>query len=370
MAADDAHWMRRALHLARRQRGATWPNPTVGACVVRDGVLVGDGFHAAAGQPHAEVAALRAAGERSRGATLYVALEPCNHFGLTPPCTQAILAAGVTRVVFATRDSNPRVAGGGGAALRRAGLEIREGVLAGAAWELNHPFFETDGGQVPHVTLKLALSADGRLARQAGPAPEPALRRITGERAHRRVHWMRALSSCVVVGWRTIELDHPRLTARGISGARQPRPVVLDARLQLAPRQLPKGSLLLASPLASAQRASDLAKAGHEVQRCAVDDRGRLDWAGVLQQLAVRGLGVVLVEGGATLAGALLAAGAPHRVHLLWAPALLGGDGPALGSYPGPERRYETVRVRRVGEDLEWVLRRPGLARPAAAGAT
>src|SRR6187551_1305855 len=227
-APDDGAWMRRALALAERGWGQTAPNPMVGAVVVRDSAVVGEGWHAHYGGPHAEVEALRAAGEHARGATLYVSLEPCNHFGKTPPCTDAILAAGVHRVVAACADPSP-VARGGADRLREAGLEVTLGLEEAAARELNAAFFHALSSDRPFVQLKLALSLDGALAdhsRQPGW--------LTGELARREVHRMRAGSDAVAVGIGTVLADDPELTVRHASPPRvAPIRVVFDTSARL-----------------------------------------------------------------------------------------------------------------------------------------
>lgn len=355
---DHAHWMRRALHLAASRAGATWPNPTVGAVVVQDGQLLAEGAHEAAGRDHGEVAALRGLADgAARGATLYVTLEPCHHHGRTPPCTAAIHRAGISRVVYAIDDPNPRVPGGGAAWLREQGIDVHGGLLSGPAHELNHPWLETEGGQHPHVTLKLALSLDGRLARRRGRVEDPAERRITGERAHRRAHQLRVRAGCVVVGRETVAADRPRLDVRHVASPRGPRPVVLDARLALDPAWLPAGSLVATGPEPDPARVRTLEQRGHEVWSGPLRE-GRVAWGALLDHLHGRGLGGVLVEGGATVAASLLAEDRVHRLHLLLAPVLLGGDGPRFDPRPDLESRWRTVRSHRLGSDVEWVLAR------------
>jgi diaminohydroxyphosphoribosylaminopyrimidine deaminase / 5-amino-6-(5-phosphoribosylamino)uracil reductase len=359
---SDRYWMARALILARPFVAAAWPNPAVGCCVVRDGSLLGEGAHRAAGEVHAERAALAGlGGGGARGATLYVTLEPCAHHGRTPPCTEAIVDAGVRRVLYAVGDANPRVAGGGAERLREAGLEVAGGLLAPAAWELNHRYFESSAGGAPHVTLKLALSADGRLARRRGRVEEAAARRLTSSAAWRRVQRLRAASRAVLVGRGTVEADRPRLDVRLFAPVLAPRAVVLDSAARLDPAVLPPGALVLAAPPAA------VSAAGRDVVACdpASDDPGRgLSWPSILAALRERGLDCLLVEGGAHVASTLLAAAPPQRVHLFLAPRFLGAEGAAITEYAGPERGYATFRVRQVGADVEWILRRADL--PAA----
>ena len=366
-AHGDAHWMRRALRLARRRAGRTWPNPTVGACIVREGRLLAEAAHRAAGEDHAEAAALRSLRERGldpAGSTLYVTLEPCHHRGRTPPCSRAIAEAGIARVVYAIGDVSPRQHGGGAAWLASQGIRVEAGPFAREAWELNHPFFETRSDDEVHLTLKLALSLDGRVAPREGRIEDPEARRVTGERAHRRVHRMRASAGAILVGRRTVAYDRPRLDVRHVPARDRPepapRPVVLDPRLTLDPAWLPAGALVLA-----AEETSPTPSHGSwEVVGVATSAPGRLAWDAVAEALAARGLGVVLVEAGPTLAADLLANARPHRIHLFLAPRVFGAAGPSIPPLPALESRYRSWRARRVGGDVEWILRRDDLPGP------
>ena len=362
---EDADWVRRALALARTRAGRTWPNPTVGVCVVRDGRLLAEAVHQRAGEAHAEAAALadlRARGESAEGSTVYVTLEPCDHHGRTPPCSLALIDAGVERVVYAVADATPRAHDGGARRLREAGIRVEAGLLADEAWELNHPFFETARDDEVHVTVKVALTLDGRVAPRAGRIEDPAARRVTGEAAHRRVHRMRAAAAAVLVGRSTVETDRPRLTVRGVAGADDPRPVVLDTRGRLDPTWIPTGALVLTGPGAGATASA----AGFDVAEIALDDTGRLDLERVLAALAARDLGVLLVEAGPTLAASFVERGAAHRLHFFVAPRTFGGDAPGLERMPGLETNYRSWRRRAVGDDLEWILRRSDLPAPLA----
>ena len=232
---EDARWMGEALALAERGRYTTSPNPMVGALVVKDGVVVGRGFHARAGEAHAEVFACREAGEKTRGATLYVTLEPCCHHGRTPPCSELVIASGFTRVVVGTRDPNPRVAGRGIASMRAAGIQVDEGVLVEESQRLIRPFASWVTGERPWVRLKLATSLDGRIATSNG-----ASQWITGAEARRRGHLLRAASDGIMVGSGTALADDPRLNVRGISPLfdgsppiPDPRRIVVDSRGRL-----------------------------------------------------------------------------------------------------------------------------------------
>ncbi len=351
--ADRAH-MRRALALARRGWGRTAPNPMVGAVVVRGGEVVGEGWHAEYGGPHAEVMALDAAGDRARDATLYVTLEPCAHHGKTPPCTDAVLRAGVRRVVAAMRDPNPAAAGGL-ARLAATGVEVAAGVEEAAARELNAPFLHALASDRPFVTLKLAVSLDGAIAdhtRRPGWLTSPASRRL--------VHRMRANADAVAVGIGTALADDPLLTVRGVRRPRvEPRRVVfdrrarlpLDARLVRTAREVPT-VLVTADPDGAAARA--LAAAGVEIVGAESLDEA-------LGALRARGVRALFAEGGAGLAGALLAHRAVDRLVMFQAPVVLGaGALPAFGGAPpataAEAPRWRLVERRTVAGDLLTVL--------------
>lgn len=341
--------MRRALLLARRGWGRTAPNPMVGAVVVRDGVVVGEGWHAEFGGPHAEVMALAKAGERARGAELFVTLEPCNHHGKTPPCVEAIIAAGVRRVVIAVADPNP-VAGGGIAALRAAGIAVTEQVATDEAAELNAPFLFTHRDPSrPFVTLKLAVSLDAMLA-----PGDRSQRWLTGEPARREVHRLRAGADAVAVGIGTALADDPQLTVRQ---GRRPR--LAPTRVVFDPRaRLPLGSALVRTARKvptwvvgdafEPEPAAALERAGVRLLRA----------AGLGSQLAALragGIGHLLVEGGAGIAGALLGHGFVDRLIIFQAPVLLGaGALPAFGCVSmgaGASANWRVVERREVGDD-------------------
>lgn len=351
---SDSRFMLRALALARRGWGTTAPNPMVGAVVVRDGEIVGEGWHARYGEAHAEAAALRRAGERARGATVYVTLEPCAHHGRTPPCADALVAAGVARVVAATRDPNPK-ARGGGERLRAAGIQFEAGVEERAARELNAPFFNRFASARPWVTLKLALSVDGALSDATG-APGW----LTGPAARREVHRLRAGSDAVAVGIGTVLADDPALTVRA---GRRPRVpplrVVFDrqARLPLEATLVRTAgeapTLVVAAPDVDEARAAALAARGVELLRAAT-------LAEALEALATRGVASLLVEGGARLAGALLESALVDRLIIFQAPIILGaGACSAFGSAParriGEATRLPVLARRAFGDDLMTV---------------
>jgi len=350
---DSAH-MRRALSLARKGWGQTAPNPMVGAVVVRDGVVVGEGYHRRFGGPHAEVEALRAAGERARGATVYVTLEPCNHYGQTPPCTDALLAAGVARVVCATPDPNPQ-AGGGVERLRDAGVEVAVGVEEPSARELNAAFLHSFGSDRPWVTLKLAVSLDAALA-DAGRGPGW----LTNPRSRREVHRLRAGHDAVAVGIRTALADDPALTVRGIRAPRvPPRRVVFDrhARLRLESRLVRTAREI---PVTVVAERPDPARA-RLLEAEGVEVLVAPSLPEALRLLRRTGTRSVLVEGGAAIAGALLAGALVDRLIIFQAPIVLGaGSLNAFGDVPptsvAEARRLPVVDRRAVGDDLMTVF--------------
>jgi diaminohydroxyphosphoribosylaminopyrimidine deaminase/5-amino-6-(5-phosphoribosylamino)uracil reductase len=351
-AAEDDRWMRAALALAARGLGRVWPNPAVGCVVVGGGRAVGRGWTQPGGRPHAETEALRRAGAAARGATAYVSLEPCNHHAKTPPCTDALIAAGVARVVVACEDPDPRVDGAGVARLRAAGIEVETGVLAAEACALNEGFFRRIREGRPAVTLKIATSLDGRIATRTGES-----RWITGPEARALAHAVRARHDAVMVGIGTAVVDDPELTCRlpGMRG-RSPVRIVADSRLRLpltsrlvaTAREVPTWVLCL--PGAPRARLQAFADAGVDVIE--VPDGGDhvLDLAAAMRALGSRGLTRVMVEGGGRLAAALMAADLVDRVEWFRAPVAIGGDGvPALAGW-GLERLADARRFRRTGQ--------------------
>lgn len=362
----DEGQMAHALRLAARGLGQTWPNPSVGCVIVAPGGrILGRGWTRPGGRPHAETVALAQAGPAARGATAYVTLEPCAHHGRTPPCAGALAAAGVVRVVTACTDPDPRVAGRGHAILRAAGIEVTEGVLRPQAERLNEGFLRRIRHGLPHVTLKLALSLDGRIADAAGTS-----RWITGPAARARVHAMRAAHDAVMVGIGTALADDPDLTVRGLGIAHQPLRVVLDSRARL-----PAGSRLARSAregpvwlvhASGAEILPVLAAAGVEPVPAAADAAGRLDPRAALAALADRGLTRVFCEGGGQLAAALLGANLVGEIVAFTAGHAFGSGGtPALGPLPAapgpalPPPGFALDRAEAVGPDLMHAWR-PG----------
>jgi diaminohydroxyphosphoribosylaminopyrimidine deaminase/5-amino-6-(5-phosphoribosylamino)uracil reductase len=364
---DQSH-MRAALVLARRGVGNCWPNPAVGCVVVKDGRVVGRAVTAPGGRPHAEPLALAMAGAAARGATVYVTLEPCCHHGSTPPCTDALIDAGVARVVVATQDCDPRVNGRGIACLREAGIAVEVGPLAAEAEEVNAGFFTRIRLGRPLVTLKLASTLDGRIATHGGES-----RWVTGEAARRVAHALRGRNDAVMVGVGTVLSDDPDLTCR-IAGFR-PTPLVrvvadshlrtpLTARLIATARETP--TWMLARRDVDTGRRRAVIEAGGEVLGVAPAGAGTglgVDLAEALRSLARRGITRLLVEGGAQLAAALLRADLVDRVAWFHAPAIMGADGwPAAEAF-GIDHllampRFVREATRPVGEDVLTELRR------------
>jgi len=336
--AADQRFMQLALTLGRRGQGRTWPNPAVGAVVVKDGVVVGRGWTQPGGRPHAEPVALARAGEAARGATLYATLEPCSHIGKSPPCVDAIIAAGIARVVSAIEDPNPEVAGQGHAKLRAAGITVDIGLGAAEAAHDHAGHFRRIRDNRPHVILKLAVSPDDKIG-AAGRKPLA----ISGEAARARVHLLRAQCDAILVGIGTVLSDDPLLTCRlpGME-ARSPVRVVLDRSLRLpgtsrlvhSARETPLW--VMTSSLAEAPAAMKLGAAGAQVTRVATTTAPpRLDLSAVLHVLSEKGITRLLVEGGARVASSFVTAGLVDEVWLLRGTEPVGADGvPALDALP------------------------------------
>ncbi len=358
MNAADSQWMAQALHLAERGLWTTSPNPRVGCVLVRDGKLIAEGWHMRAGEPHAEVHALRAAGEAARGATAYVTLEPCSHHGRTPPCADALVAARVKRVVVATQDPNPLVAGQGLALLRAAGIEVGCGLMEAAARDLNIGFFSRMTRGMPWVRSKIAASLDGRTALANGTS-----KWITGDAARRDVQHWRARSCAVLTGIGTVLADDPRLNVRDIPTERQPLRVVLDSRLRMSPAAniLREGATLIYTACTDAEKRQALIDGGAQVQVLATVD-GKIDVPGMLRDLGSRGINEVLVEAGRTLNGTLLHAGLVDELVLYLAPSLLGSAARGLADLGELTQLQQGVAlqwndIRQVGGDLRIVAR-------------
>ena len=369
--AADVFYMQRALQLARRAMGRTSPNPMVGAVVVRGRRIIAEGYHRRAGLPHAEAEALRRAGARAFGATLYVTLEPCNHHGRTPPCCDAVIASGVSRVVIAARDPNPITHGTGLRRLRRHGLRVTIGVLEREAHALNAPFDKAMTKRLPLVIAKIAQSLDGKIATTTG-----ASRWITSPAARRAAHRWRSQVDAILVGINTILRDDPLLTVRGAPvRPRRPVKVIVDSRLRMpvTARCLSRRSpapTLIGTIRATNQRKAALARRGAEVLVCA-SRHGRVSLTALFRQLAHRGIQSVLIEGGGEVLASAFAERLVDRVIWFIAPMVIGGRAaPSAVGGAGITRLKHAVRLRdvhvtRVGPDLclEARVRYPNIVR-------
>ncbi len=368
---EDIPWMRRALAEAKRGQGSVEPNPMVGAVVVREGVEVALGHHERFGGPHAEVVALARAGELARGATLYVTLEPCCHHGKTPPCTEAILAAGIARVVVAVGDPFPKVAGGGLSALRSAGVEVEVGCEADAAQELNAPYWKRLTVGRPFVIAKWAMTLDGKTAVASGDS-----RWISSEASRRRVHELRGRMDAIVVGIGTVDADDPMLTARP-PGPRVPVRILLDgsARLPIDSalvRTVTEAPVVVATVAgrAPADRCDRLARLGCEILTFPGD--GPVPIVPLLDELGRRGMTNLLVEGGGRVVGSFLDAGEVDAAEVFLAPIVEGGDHPrtaarGVGCLRMNEApRLEDVAIDRIGDDVHLRGRLPQPWNPKA----
>lgn len=379
--AEDERNMQLAISEALRGRYTAHPNPIVGAVIVRDGRVIGRGFHARAGEAHAERNAIANATEDVRGATMYVTLEPCSHHGRTPPCTEGIIEAGIGRVVAGCIDPNPRVSGSGIATLRAAGVDVEVGVLGDACWALNLDFVVHIRERRPLVMAKLATSLDGRIATRTGES-----KWITGPASRRRVHELRRDHHAILVGKNTLLADDPSLTTRleDQPDARSAHRYVLDARLEV-----PDGAKVLdvtaapttivCGPDASAERRAALIARGVEVLEVPRGPTG-LDVTAVLAAIAARGYISVLVEGGGALVGSLMDAGLIDRMAVFTAPVVLGGAGavPSVGGEGVADMasapRAHRMTVERLGDDVLMLadlsphLARPGAVDPDSAG--
>lgn len=368
--ARDLEYMRRALQLAERGLNSTDPNPRVGCVIVQpaggarqsEGQLgeriVGEGWTAPVGGPHAEVQALRAAGAQASGATAYVSLEPCAHFGRTPPCTQALIEARVARVVYAADDPNPLVNGTGAAALRAAGIAVTGGVLARESQALNPGFFRRMQSGRPWVRLKLAASLDGRTALASGES-----RWISGEAARADVQRWRARSSVILTGSGTVLADDPALNVRLPGAERQPLRVLLDGALRVSPQArlfTPPGQALVFTASTDARRREALAQRGVRVESAACGEDGALALEPILRRLGQLSANEVWIEAGARLAGAFVRAHLVDELVLYLAPRLLGDEARPLLRLPAPLQLTDALRLRfvectQIGDDLRLI---------------
>lgn len=353
---NDERWMKRVLRLAQQGEGKTSPNPMVGAIVVKDDLVVGKGYHRKAGEPHAEILALEQAGATARGATLYVNLEPCTHYGRTPPCAPRVIEAGVRRVVIGMKDPNPLVAGRGVSALSEAGIEVKVGVLEEACRSLNEAFCKYIVGKEPFVILKAAMTLDGRIGTRDGDS-----KWISNESSRQWVHRLRSAVDGIVVGIGTVLKDDPLLTAR-VKGGRDPLRIVLDSRLRI-----PENARVIGdepSRLIVATTEASSASARRELERRGVrvmvfDSRqGRVNLRSFVSAMGAMGMTSLLIEGGSELNGAFLDEGLVDKLILFIAPKLIGDREavPVLGGRGVSKLRDAIVlkglKVRRLGDDL------------------
>ena len=354
----DRDFMLRALALAERGLFTTTPNPRVGCVLVRDAAVVGEGWHERAGEPHAEIMALRAAGSAARGATAYVTLEPCSHHGRTPPCADALISAGVQRVVAAMEDPNPQVAGDGFARLRAAGIDVDSGLCERQAQELNIGFVSRMRRGTPWLRLKIAASLDGRTALRNGDS-----KWITGEEARRDGHGWRARACAIVTGIGTVMADDPQLTVRDVATSRQPLRIVIDSRMEIAPgaRVLAGGGIVLFAAREDAQKRRQLEALGVEVVLLP-NPGGKVDLPACVRELGRRELNELHVEAGCKLNGSLLREGLVDELLVYLAPSLLGDQ--ARGMFALPEltslsarRECELIDLRRIGRDVRIIAR-------------
>jgi diaminohydroxyphosphoribosylaminopyrimidine deaminase/5-amino-6-(5-phosphoribosylamino)uracil reductase len=358
-AADHA-FMARAFSLTRHGRYSATPNPNVGCVIVKDGRIIGEGWHQKAGDPHAEVNALTVCSENPRGAAVYVTLEPCAHHGRTPPCVESLIGAGVARVVAALDDPNPQVAGKGLAALRAAGIETEVGLMPDEARRIHRGFLARMSRGRPWVRVKLGVSLDGRTA-----LSNNASRWITSPEARRDVHDLRAQSCAVLTGIGTVLADDPELTVRDVACQRQPLRVLLDSRLEIqdGAKIMQGGNLLIVTATGDEGRAAALRQRGYEVVRIPTEQvKGKVDLRLMMEALARHDLNDILVETGARLNGSLLQAGVVDEIITYIAPSVLGDLAHgmfAMGELSTLEQRtrLEFTDVRQIGPDLRVTAR-------------
>ncbi|GFO57283.1 riboflavin biosynthesis protein RibD [Geomonas sp. Red276] len=355
MSTFHHNMMRRALALARKGVGKTSPNPAVGCVIVKGGEVVGTGWHRKAGTPHAEVHALAEAGERAAGADAYVTLEPCSHFGKTPPCAKALIEAKVARVYVGMVDPNPLVSGRGIAMLEEAGIEVETGVLEAACRKINLPFVKWIQTRRPYVVLKSAMTLDGKTATASGDS-----KWITSDAARREVHRLRGKMDAIMVGVGTVIKDDPQLTCR-VPGGKDPLRVVVDSWLRIPLHAAlftldSKAGTLIATCSRDLEKLKALKERGAEILHCR-EKGGQVDLDDLFARLGERGVQSVLLEGGSHLAGATLRAGLIDHCMLFLAPKLVGGAGYGLfagegATHMGDAIRLEEMTVRKIGVDL------------------
>jgi len=347
--------MRKAIRLARKGVGKTAPNPAVGCVIVKDGLIVGEGWHKKAGTPHAEIHALLQAGESARGADLYVTLEPCSHFGKTPPCADAVISAGVARVFAGMVDPNPKVSGNGINKLRDANIEVVSGLLEAECRDLNRPFIKQVSTGLPYVTMKSAMTLDGKTAALSGDS-----KWITCESSRRLVHGLRAKVDAVMTGSGTILADDPQLTVRMAKG-KNPVRIVIDSNLQTPVNcrlmnEAHSIPVIIAAVKGDQEKISALTAKGAEVLLCS-GARGDVDLHDLLRKLGERGIQSILLEAGERLCGEMLRNSLIDRFLLFYAPKILGGDGKSLFSGTGAPLMSGSLplsiaKVSKIGSDI------------------
>jgi diaminohydroxyphosphoribosylaminopyrimidine deaminase/5-amino-6-(5-phosphoribosylamino)uracil reductase len=353
---DDERWMKRVLRLAEKGRGRTSPNPMVGAILVKDGRIVAEGYHAKAGEPHAEIIALRKTGKEAKEATLYLNLEPCTHYGKTPPCAPVVIEAGVRRAVIGMEDPNPLVKGRGVEALKRAGLDVYVGILEKECRRLNEAFCKYILNKEPFLILKVVATLDGKIATRKGESQW-----ISGEASRRFVHRLRDQVDGVIVGIGTVLKDDPMLTAR-VKGGKDPYRIILDSRLRIPENAKvieisPSRTIVATTELAPGEKVERLEKKG--VRVLILDSKkGRVDLKSCLFKLGEMGMMSLLVEGGSQLNGSFLDEGLIDKIFLFLSPKLI-GDPQALGMFDGhgvtslkEAIPLNELKVIRIGEDL------------------
>lgn len=355
---DDPAWMRRALALAKRAQGDTGHYPMVGALIVKNGRLISQSYFHLPGEPHAEALAIKKAGNKARGATLFLNLEPCSHHGRTPPCADAVIEAGIKRVVAGIKDPNPLVSGKGFIKLKAAGIEVVSGVLEDECRELNRVFIKYITTRMPYVIMKAATTLDGKIATRTGDSFW-----ISGDKSRKAAHRLRDVCSAVMVGEGTVRNDDCELTVRLAGKGRHPRPVVitkdldvpLKSRFMSTPAQ--GGPIIFCTKKAKASRVRAFTDLGAQVVAVRQDRKGRADLGAVMAELGKRQIASVLIEGGAGIFGSALRAGLVDEAVLFIAPKLLAGDGISVTGGQGPAKMADALslknmRVKRVGDDL------------------
>jgi len=356
----DSNYMRMALWEAKKGMGKTSPNPAVGALVVNKGKIVGRGYHKKAGTPHAEIHALKQAGRKAKGATLYVTLEPCNHTGRTAPCTEAVLQAGIAHVVIGMPDPNPNVAGGGADYLASRGLTVVSGVMEQECREINLPFVKHATTGLPWVIIKAGMSIDGRISSKSGQSTL-----ITGKKSLQRVHVLRDQIDAILIGIGTALVDDPSLTTRisGRSAGKDPLRVILDTELQLSPaakvltQESTAQTWIFCRAGANKKKRRELELAGAVVKSVPTVAKGILDLQAVLTLLGQSQITSLMVEGGSAVHGSFLEAGLADQLFLFIAPKFLGDMGVPLATFPGTKKgkslqEFTIVKTRRYGDDI------------------